>query len=301
VRLTVHVIHWNSPESLLGTVDRLLASRGVSADVTVLDNGSEREAVERVARGLPAGVRLVRLGRNLGYTGAANLALRETDPAAWCAIAAHDVVAEPGCLERLVDTAARAPEYAALGPSWWTEGFGACLRGPGRWALTRGEWFGPPPGETPPVADADWISGGLLLIRTAAARAIGGFSQKLFAYCEDVDFGLRLRRAGWRVGVVAGARAWESGHTISNTGYAYLIMRNSMRLTLKFGGPGALVARALAGYSLAAKALAGSIAPWRAEGLRLRSRGQAATIFWAVTDALTGGVRRNLLRTNHEL
>jgi GT2 family glycosyltransferase len=40
-------------------------------------------------------------------------------------------------------------------------------------------------------------SAGLAAYRRAAFEQVGGFDQRLFAYGEDVDLGLRLRLAGW--------------------------------------------------------------------------------------------------------
>jgi len=43
----------------------------------------------------------------------------------------------------------------------------------------------------------DWVSGAALLHRRALAEGIGGLDETFFMYCEDVDFCLRARRAGW--------------------------------------------------------------------------------------------------------
>ena len=43
----------------------------------------------------------------------------------------------------------------------------------------------------------DWVSGAAQLHRLALVDRIGGLDETFFLYCEDVDFCLRARRAGW--------------------------------------------------------------------------------------------------------
>lgn len=43
----------------------------------------------------------------------------------------------------------------------------------------------------------DWVSGAALLHRRTLVRQIGGLDEAFFMYCEDVDFCLRARQAGW--------------------------------------------------------------------------------------------------------
>ncbi|TWO72543.1 glycosyltransferase [Caenimonas sedimenti] len=45
----------------------------------------------------------------------------------------------------------------------------------------------------------DWASGAFLLVRADVWRALGGFDEGYFMYCEDTDFCLRLQLAGWRL------------------------------------------------------------------------------------------------------
>jgi N-acetylglucosaminyl-diphospho-decaprenol L-rhamnosyltransferase len=45
----------------------------------------------------------------------------------------------------------------------------------------------------------DWVNGAFLLVRAEAWRAVGGFDEGYFMYCEDADLCLRLQLAGWRL------------------------------------------------------------------------------------------------------
>jgi N-acetylglucosaminyl-diphospho-decaprenol L-rhamnosyltransferase len=48
-------------------------------------------------------------------------------------------------------------------------------------------------------SDVDWVSGSCMLVRRAAFDQVGGFDPGYFMYFEELDFCLRLARAGWRV------------------------------------------------------------------------------------------------------
>ena len=47
--------------------------------------------------------------------------------------------------------------------------------------------------------DCDWLSGCFLLARRDALADVGPFDERFGKYFEDVDMGLRMRLAGWRV------------------------------------------------------------------------------------------------------
>lgn len=49
------------------------------------------------------------------------------------------------------------------------------------------------------VFDCDWLSGCFLMVRREAAHDVGRLDPRFHKYFEDVDFCLRMARAGWRV------------------------------------------------------------------------------------------------------
>ncbi len=54
--------------------------------------------------------------------------------------------------------------------------------------------------------EADWLSGCALAVDRAAFVHVGGFDPGYFLYVEDVDLGVRLRAAGWRLVTEPAAR-----------------------------------------------------------------------------------------------
>jgi GT2 family glycosyltransferase len=56
------------------------------------------------------------------------------------------------------------------------------------------------------IRDVDWVSGCALLIRRECWEQIGPLdADTFFMYCEDIDWCLRARQAGWRVTYFPGA------------------------------------------------------------------------------------------------
>jgi N-acetylglucosaminyl-diphospho-decaprenol L-rhamnosyltransferase len=48
-------------------------------------------------------------------------------------------------------------------------------------------------------SSSDWVSGSFMAFRTDVFQEIGGFDEKFFLYCEDVDICLRLQLAGYKM------------------------------------------------------------------------------------------------------
>jgi len=49
------------------------------------------------------------------------------------------------------------------------------------------------------VSDVDWVSGGCLLIKKEVIKKIGLLDEQYFFGIEDIDYGYRVRQAGWQV------------------------------------------------------------------------------------------------------
>lgn len=62
---------------------------------------------------------------------------------------------------------------------------------------------------------AEWVNAAFWLVRREAWQQVGGLDTDYFMYCEDVDFCLRLRLAGWRLARTA-SRVQHAGQRDSH-------------------------------------------------------------------------------------
>ena len=163
------------------------------AEVVVVNNLPGADLAE-----LPEGVRLIEPATNLGYPGGANLgaAGAQTD---WIFFLNPDAVAQPDCLERLLE-AGTDDRVGAVGaqvllPSGLVNAGDNPLHLNGvSWAGRYGEQA-----ERGAPRDAAVVSGAATLVRTAAWDALGGMNAEYFLYHDDVELSLRLWISGWRV------------------------------------------------------------------------------------------------------
>lgn len=218
------VVHHDAAERCVAAV-AALRSQAVPVVVTVIDNGSSPAALATLRAGC-ADVEIIECGANLGYGPGANVGLRHWlahGVGDWVAVAAHDALPAPGCLNALVTEAAARPDAA----------FVAAEFGPGFDMVPAADWviggyFRPAPRGDGWV-DVDYPHGTLFLARRQALMDIGLFDERYFAYCEELDLGLRARARGWRVGMVWGAVV-VNGRLPTQLLADYLQLRNTLLL-----------------------------------------------------------------------
>ena len=220
------VVTWNSGGVVAGCLDACLSLPDV--EVVVVDNASADSTVE-IVRSRPR-VRLIANRENRGFAAAANQGISALDHPA-VLLLNPDAMPVTG-IESLAE-AVRDPSIgAAAGRLLDLRGQpqdGFNVRGfPGPWTLAFEAMGVNRVFPWNPVnrryrqtlraaADVDQPAGAFLMVNRAAWCAIGGLDESFWpAWFEDVDFCLRLRRAGYRVRYVPDASACHlGGHSAS--------------------------------------------------------------------------------------
>jgi GT2 family glycosyltransferase len=199
--LAILVAYRNSDQ-----LDVALQSLGGWCDALVVDNGVDDEA-RSVARRHEA--RYLTPGRNVGFSAAVNIGLRERGQRD-ALLLNPDARVTPETLVALGRALRSDPTLAAVAPR---------VRGDDGVAQ-QVEWPVPSPREewvkafrlqrlVPPART--FLIGAVLLLRHEAIEDIGLFDERFFLYAEECDWQLRAQQRGWQVRVVKEAVAGHAG------------------------------------------------------------------------------------------
>jgi GT2 family glycosyltransferase len=199
--------------------------------VIVVDNGGDAEA--------RAGVTLISPGENIGFAAGNNLGARRATGEALVFLNPDTVVA-PGALHELV----RPLEDPAIGivtarlrlldrPE--------LLNSAGNEVHVTGiAWaglYGRPADSVSELRDVAFPTGAAMAIRRDLFEELGGFTEELFMYQEDLELGWRARLRGLRVVVNPGADVYHDYEFGRNPGKQYLLERNRLVFVLSAYSP----------------------------------------------------------------
>jgi N-acetylglucosaminyl-diphospho-decaprenol L-rhamnosyltransferase len=196
--VSVVVVVYESGPTLADCLAALRAQTYGDYEVILVDNASSDRTAQAAARADPA-IRLIENAHNLGFAAAVNQGAKAAQ-GRWLALLNPDAFAEPDWLERLVAATEANPGVGSFTSRQLMAEDPTKLDGLGDvMALAgypfRGGYTHPNPG----VLEPGWVfsaCGGAMLIARELFLRLGGFDERLFCYCEDVDLGYRLRLIG---------------------------------------------------------------------------------------------------------
>jgi hypothetical protein len=272
----VIVVH-HSADEMRRTLPALAAQLGPHDEVIVVDNAGDATDVALVHETLPNAL-VVHSPTNKGFAGGANLGAEHAQ-APLLLLLNPDAVPAPDCLTHLRSAAAAHPDWGAFQALVTLDN--------GRRVNTSGNllhWLGFGwAGELNTATDATprhdhevgFASGAALLVRREAWQQAQGFDPEYFLYCEDVDLCLRLRLAGWHIGVAPNA-AVDHAYEFDKGDYKWFYLERNRWWTLLADYPAALLA--IAAPALIALELALILVAARDGWLNAKLRAQAAVI-----------------------
>jgi GT2 family glycosyltransferase len=180
-------------------------------ELILVDNASKDRAARAAAR---SATRLIENAENLGFAAAVNQGARAAR-GRWLVLLNPDAYAEPDWLARLLAAAEAHPKVRAFtsrqlmaAEPGRLDGLGDVMAAPG--FPFRGGYGRPDPGDAQ-LGEVFSPCGGAMMVDRDLFLALGGFDERLFCYCEDVDFGYRLQLAGEKTLVVPDAVVRHEG------------------------------------------------------------------------------------------
>jgi len=196
---SVLIVNYNGGAYVQGALDSLKRQTHRSFEVILLDNASADGSVDALDTvGLPA-FTLMREGDNHGFARGNNLAAAQAK-GKWLALLNPDAAARPDWLARVLAGTQRHPGVTSFACTQLCMHDETKLDGAGDNYLLFGiPWRGGyrrPSTEIPAEGTCFSPCGASAVYHRETFAAAGGFDERLFCFCEDVELGFRLRLEG---------------------------------------------------------------------------------------------------------
>jgi GT2 family glycosyltransferase len=218
-RVSIVILNWNSYQV---TMDCLLSLRKMdyrNFEVVLVDNGSVDGSPEKLLASAPE-IRLIKNASNLGFAGGCNVGMRDalrrgTD---YILLLNNDTIVASDFLSQLVRVAESDEKIGAVNPKI------LFFDRPDRLNYAGGEQKGwrlfpkviglrhRDDGRYDRMREVSFLTGCAFLVKAAVVRQIGVLEEVYFHFYDDIEWSLRLTRAGFKGVYVPQAVIWHREH-----------------------------------------------------------------------------------------
>lgn len=257
------VLNWNRREETiecLESLGNLSLPKGYSFRVVVVDNGStdgSREVFENLSSKIE-NVYFVETGNNLGYAGGNNFGIKyclEKLKSDLILVINNDIVPDKDFLLPLIDEVEKEGVGIACPKVYFAKGFEFHKERYKRSELGRVIWYAGGRIDWNNVFaihigldivdsrrfnkrdESEFATGSCMLVKQQIFESVGLFDEKYFLYWEDIDFSVRVRRAGFKIIYQPNARVWHKVSSSSGIGSKlndYFLTRNRLYFGFKY-------------------------------------------------------------------
>ncbi|MEM6898888.1 MAG: glycosyltransferase family 2 protein [Pseudomonadota bacterium] len=236
---TIIIINYNAGSFLQKAIDSVAAQTERSFELIILDNASTDGSMDNLQTAHIPNVQIVRLDKNVGFAQgnneAAALARGE-----WLALLNPDAEAAEDWLAEFRSATCAYPDTVLFAGTTINMKNTDLLDGAGDYYFFLGiPWRGGytrPREELPPISECFSACAAAALVKKESFLEIGGFDERYFCYCEDVDLAFRLRLRGHRCVFWPTASALHYGSGTTSVGSSFSVrlgMRNRVWMFIK--------------------------------------------------------------------
>lgn len=210
-RIGIVIVAYNDFPVLERCIESVSGGTFRDVEIIVVDN-STTEDVGRGLAGRPE-IHYHRTGENLGFCAANNIGFRMSEAIGmeYTLLLNHDTVLDPRCLEAALKRADGLPDLGILTGKiylftgerrlWYAGGYFSRLIGAGK-NLGFNEVDA---GRYDAFREVEYATGCFMLIPTKLFSIAGSLEERFFMYLDDIEFCLRIRKAGYRIYYEPGA------------------------------------------------------------------------------------------------
>ena len=252
------IVNWNGKKDTDACLRSLtnVRSNDIDLHVVLVDNGSTDGSEDFIKHTHP-NVTLLQAGKNLGFTGGNNLGIRHAleRNADYVWLLNNDTIVDPNVLS-FVDVfedqtvgAAGSKIYFAKGHEFHHDRYLPKERGHVLWyAGGLVDWNNMfashrgvdevDRGQYDKVEETPFITGCSFVVRSNVIRKIGVLDDSYYLYLEDLDWSIRIQRAGYKTMYAPSSKLWHvnagSSGRPGNPTHEYYMTRNRLVFGLRW-------------------------------------------------------------------
>ncbi len=197
IDISVVTVTYRSGDCIAECVDSVRRQERVRCEMIAVDNASPDETA-KVVGSLGRQVRLIQNRENVGFGRACNQGFKASQGKYVYFLNPDSQLVGDAALKTLCQAMEAKPRWGLAG---------TCLVRPDGDRKRPQSTY---PGQLETRNDFDklpgqnaWVGGASMIVRREAFTAVGGFDEDFFLYSEETDLCLRLRKAGWEIGMVS--------------------------------------------------------------------------------------------------
>jgi len=247
--VAIVILNWNGGNDVLDCLESVFASTHKAIEVIIVDNGSIDGSSDAIRARFPY-VHFIVNTQNLGFAKGSNQGMEWALDRGirYVLLLNGDARMGANTIHELLTVVARENDKVVACPRiylrgstngakhlWFAYGtvklWAGLFQNPAFNQIDSPIWSEP--------RDMEYASGCCMLIPAQILPRIGMLDETFFAYCEDIDFSLRVRKAGFRLCYVPTALLWHGSQQPTNrtrtATYRYLSTRNNLWVVRKHG------------------------------------------------------------------
>lgn len=231
------MLNWNGRDITAACLESVRKISYQPYEVIVVDNGSSDGSRDHLQEKFPW-ITLLRSETNLGFTGGNNLGMKEAASrnCDYYLLLNNDTIVAPDFLDELINEVEQHDDVGMANPKiyffdepqrlWYAGGTISFFRGGKHLGLKQID-----SGQFDSTREVIFLTGCAFLIKREVVEQVGFLDDRLFIHAEDLDWSMRVRKAGYKGLYVPKARIWhmEGVDSKKNEGNAfrnYMLIRN---------------------------------------------------------------------------
>jgi GT2 family glycosyltransferase len=235
LKTAVVILNWNGKNFLEKFLPGVIKHSSTSAGIIIADNASSDDSLDYLRENHP-GIRIISLGKNHGFAGGYNLALKQIE-AEYYVLLNSDIEVTENWIAPIIGLMEADPAVAACQPKIrsyhepdkfeYAGAAGGFIDKYG-YPFCQGRLFQSletDEGQYEKGREIFWATGACMFVRAGIFHKLGGFDDDFFAHMEEIDFCWRAKNQGYKI-------MYSPGSTIYHIGGGTLPKRNSRKTYL---------------------------------------------------------------------